>query len=130
MFLFSLNPDGHGKYVSAGHNSAYLYRAARREIEELASNALIIGAFDFAQFGSEEVSLDKGDVLFVYSDGLTEAEDTSGNMFGEERVKEIILREAPLGAERLYEVILTAVQNFTRGRTQTDDITLVIAQRD
>jgi serine phosphatase RsbU (regulator of sigma subunit) len=51
-------------------------------------------------------------------------------MFGEERVKEIILREAPLGAERLYEVILTAVQNFTRGRTQTDDITLVIAQRE
>ena len=39
--------------------------------------------------------MDKGDVLFVYSDGLTEAEDSSGNMFGEERVKEIILREAP-----------------------------------
>ena len=130
MFLFSVDPDGQGKYVSAGHNSAYLYRAAKREIEELASNALIIGAFDFARFGSEEVSLDKGDVLFVYSDGLTEAEDTSGNMFGEERVKEIILREAPLGAERLYEVILAAVQEFTRGRTQTDDITLVIAQRD
>src|SRR6185295_14878573 len=96
----------------------------KREIEELESNALIIGAFDFAQFGAAEVSVERGDVLFVYSDGLTEAEDTLGNMFGEERVKEIILREAPLGAERLYEVILAAVQDFTRGRTQTDDITL------
>ena len=94
------------------------------------STALIIGAFDFAQFESAGVAMNKGDVLFVYSDGLTEAEDSSGSMFGEERVKEIILREAPLGVEPLYESILAAVQDFTRGRTQSDDITLIIAQRD
>ena len=130
MFLVSLPPDGQGRYVSAGHNSAYLYRAAKREIEELESNALIVGAFDFAKFEAADVAMEKGDVLFVYSDGLTEAEDSSDNMFGEERVKEIILREAPSGAEPLYESILSAVQDFTRGRTQSDDITFVIAERD
>jgi sigma-B regulation protein RsbU (phosphoserine phosphatase) len=129
MFLFSLQPDGSGKYVSAGHNSAYLYRAASREIEELTSNALIIGAFDFATFEAAEIVMERGDVLFVYSDGLTEAEDPSGNMFGEERVKEIILREAPSGAESVYDAILPAVQDFIRGHAQTDDITFVIAQR-
>jgi serine phosphatase RsbU (regulator of sigma subunit) len=130
MFLFSVNPDGQGTYVSAGHNAAYLYRAAKREIEELESNALIIGAFDFAQFVGAHVAMDKGDVLFVYSDGLTEAEDSSGSMFGEERVKAIILREAALGAESVYDSVLAALQDFTKGRTQTDDITLVIAQRE
>jgi phosphoserine phosphatase RsbU/P len=129
LFLFSVQPDGNGMYVSAGHNTAYLYRAATREIEELESNALIVGAFDFAVFAGTEITLQRGDVLFVYSDGLTEAEDPSGDMFGEERVKEIILREAPSGAENLYEAILPALQDFIRGRAQTDDITFVIAQR-
>jgi sigma-B regulation protein RsbU (phosphoserine phosphatase) len=129
MFLFSVQPDGTVKYVSAGHNTAYLYRAARREIEELTSNALIIGAFEFAAFVAAEIAMKRDDVLFVYSDGLTEAEDASGNMFGEERVKEIIMREAPSGAESLYEAILPALQDFIRGRAQTDDITFVIAQR-
>jgi phosphoserine phosphatase RsbU/P len=129
MFLFSLQPDGTGKYVSAGHNTAYLYRAARREIEELESNALIIGAFDFAVFAGADMNLQQGDILFIYSDGLTEAEDASGNMFGEDRVKDIILREAPSGAENLYEAILPALQDFIRGQAQTDDITFVIAQQ-
>jgi phosphoserine phosphatase RsbU/P len=129
MFMFSLDPDGSGKYISAGHNTAYLYRAVSRQIEELASNAMIVGAFDFAVFEAADIVLERGDILFVYSDGLTEAEDSSGNMFGEERVKEIILREAPSGAENLYEAILPALQDFIRGHPQTDDITFVIAQR-
>jgi len=129
MFLFSLQPDGNGKYVSAGHNTAYLYRAARREIEELESNSLIVGAFDFAVFAAADITLQQGDILFIYSDGLTEAENASGDMFGEDRVKEIILREAPCGAENLYEAILPALQDFIRGQAQTDDITFVIAQR-
>ncbi len=129
MFVFSIQADGNGKFVSAGHNPAYLYRASRQEIEELPSNSLLIGAFDFAAFTATEICLQAGDVLLVYSDGLTEAEDTSGNMFGEERVKEIILKEAPSGAEQLQEAILGAIEEFTRGRAQTDDITFVIAQR-
>jgi serine phosphatase RsbU (regulator of sigma subunit)/pSer/pThr/pTyr-binding forkhead associated (FHA) protein len=129
MFVFALQADGNGKFVSAGHNPAYLFRASRHEVEELPSNSLIIGAFDFAAFTATDVVLQPGDVLLVYSDGLTEAEDQSGNMFGEDRVKDIILREAPSGAEQLSEAILLGIQEFTRGRAQTDDITFVIAQR-
>jgi sigma-B regulation protein RsbU (phosphoserine phosphatase) len=129
MFLVSIQPDGTGAYVSAGHNSAYLYRSATGLIEELQSTSLIIGAFEFAEFSSDNVVLESGDVLFVYSDGLTEAEDESRAMFGEDRVKEIILREAPNGAKTLYEAILTGIQDFIRGRSQTDDITFVIVQR-
>jgi serine phosphatase RsbU (regulator of sigma subunit) len=129
MFLFSWEPDGNGKYVSAGHNTAYLYRASFGEIEEFPSNNLIVGAFDFPSYVATEIRFETGDVLFAYSDGLTEAEDQSGNMFGEERVKQIILKAAPSGAEELYEATLFAIQEFTRGRNQTDDITFVIAQQ-
>lgn len=129
MFVFCCQPDGKGNFISAGHNTAYLYRASCRKIEELPSNSLIVGAFDFASYVATEIRLQPSDILFAYSDGLTEAEDLSGNMFGEERVKEIILKAALAGAEELYEAVLFAIQEFTRGRTQTDDITFVIAQR-
>ena len=61
--------------------------------------SLILGAFDFATFDAAPFELQHGDVLLVYSDGLTEAEDPSGQMFGEERVKEILLKEGPFGAK-------------------------------
>ena len=129
MFLFSVRPDGNWQFVSAGHNTAYLYRASKNEIEELPSNGLIVGAFDFASFQASELTFDHGDVLVVYSDGLTEAENVSGEMFGEDRVKEVICNQAPAGAEELHEALLLAIHEFTRGRAQTDDITIVIAQR-
>ena len=77
----------------------------------------------------EEHHLDPGDILMVYSDGLTDAEDPSGEMFGEERLKEIIRREAPSGSEQLHKATLAAIEQFTRGRAQTDDITIIIAQQ-
>jgi sigma-B regulation protein RsbU (phosphoserine phosphatase) len=90
---------------------------------------MIIGAFDFATFESSPFNLETNDTLFVYSDGLTEAEDPAGEMFGEERVKDLIRREAPSGSEQLYKATLSAIQEFTHGRAQTDDITIIIAQR-
>jgi len=129
MFLFSIGPDGAGEFVSAGHNPCFVYRASRKEIEELPSNSLIIGAFDFATFQADPLHLDRGDVLLVYSDGLTEAEDPSGAMFGFERVRQILLDEAPSGAEKVHQALLFSLQEFTRGRAQTDDITMIIAEQ-
>jgi serine phosphatase RsbU (regulator of sigma subunit) len=129
MFLFSVQRDGTGHFISAGHNPAYIYRASAHDIEEIVSNNMIVGAFDFASFDASPFSLQSEDILFVYSDGLTEAENLSGEMFGEQRVQEIIRREAPFGSEQLHNAILSAIQQFTGDRAQTDDITIVIAQR-
>lgn len=129
MFLCSLGPDGKGRYISAGHNPAYLYRAAQRAIEELPSTSLVLGAFDFVTYEAAPVELLPGDVLVAYSDGLTEAENGTGEMFGEDRVKEIILREASRGANGLQQALISSVADFTRGQDQTDDITIAIAER-
>ena len=129
MFLCSIAPDGKGQYISAGHNPAFIYRAADGTIDELASTSLILGMFDFAMFEATPIELRPGDVLLAYSDGLTEAENVQEEMFGEDRVKEIIRREAPAGTDRLHDALIASIAEFTRGRDQSDDITLVIAER-
>jgi phosphoserine phosphatase RsbU/P len=129
MFSFTLDPDGHGKYISAGHNPTYLYRAATREIEELSSNNMIVGAFQFATYEAATLNMNPGDVLLAYSDGLTEAENPQGEMLGEEAVKNVIVAEAPSGSEHLEQKLLATIQNFTAGRSLTDDITIIIVER-
>lgn len=126
VFLFILDHQGIGKFVSAGHNPAFLYRARTAEIEELRCSGLVLGAFDFATYESCPLQLGSGDVLVIYSDGLTDAENLDGELFGEERLREIIYREAPGGSQSLESKLLSAIEDFTRGRGQTDDITFLL----
>ena len=129
MFLFTMNSEGQGTYISAGHNPSYLYRAATHEIEELHSNNMIVGAFPFATYEPASLQLNQGDVLLAYSDGLTEAENLKGEMLGEEAVKEIMRTEASAGAMQLEQKLLDTIQSFTAGRLATDDITLILVER-
>src|SRR6266704_5993417 len=129
MFLFTLDSKGSGRYISAGHNPTYLFRAASGDIEEIVSNNMIVGAFPSINYEAARLQLNKGDVLLAYSDGLTEAENPQGDMLGEERVKAIIRAEAPAGSTNLERKLLEGIHNFTMGRSQTDDITIVIVER-
>jgi adenylate cyclase len=129
LFLFLLSPDGAGQFISAGHNIAYLFRAATGEIEELAPDSYFLGMFDFASYQSRTLSLNKGDILMVYSDGLTDAENPQQEMFGEERLLEILRREAPSGSHAVERTFLKAIEDFTQGTPQTDDITFVVVEK-
>jgi phosphoserine phosphatase RsbU/P len=66
LFLFLLSPRGTGQFVSAGHNPAYLFRSATGKIEELVSDAFVLGLFDSASYESSALLLDKVDILVVY----------------------------------------------------------------
>jgi serine phosphatase RsbU (regulator of sigma subunit) len=129
MFVFTMNSDGCGRYISAGHNPTYVFRAATGEIEELHSNNIIVGAFAFATYEPANLKLNPGDVLLAYSDGLTEAENPRGEMLGEEGVKAVIRSEATAGVKQLEQKLLDTIQSFTAGRSQTDDITLILVER-
>src|SRR6185295_9951194 len=106
-----------------------LFRAATNQIEELPSNNMIVGAFQFATYEANDLKLDPGDILLAYSDGLTEAENPQGEMLGEDGVKRVILSEARSGSQNLEQKLLGTIQNFTAGRSLTDDITLIIVER-
>ena len=129
LFLFVLSPDGGGQFISAGHNPAYLFRSATGRIEELCSDHYFLGMFDFASYQSRAFRLDKGDILVVYSDGLTDAQNQQEEMFGEERLLEIIHQEARSGSQALQRRFLTAIEEFTQGTPQTDDITFVVVEK-
>jgi serine phosphatase RsbU (regulator of sigma subunit) len=129
LFLFVLNPQGMGQFISAGHTPAYLFHSATGKIEELGSNANVLGLFDDASYESSVFRLDKGDILVVYSDGLTDAENPQGEMFGEERLLKLIRQEAPSGSQAIEQRLLKAIEAFTQGLPQTDDITFVVIEK-
>ena len=129
IFLFLLGPDGNGQFISAGHNPAYLFRSATRTIEPLVSDLFVLGMFDSATYQSSPLHLCKGDLLVVYSDGLTDAQNQQDEMFGEERLLDLILQEAPSGSQALEQKLLQAIEEFTQGTPQTDDITFVVVEK-
>ena len=129
LFLFLLSQDGGGQFISAGHNPAYLFRSATGKIEELVPDAFVLGMFDSASYESRTFRLDKGDILVVYSDGLTDAENPDGEMFGEERLLEIIQQAAPSGSHAVEQTFLKTIEDFTKGMPQTDDITFVVVEK-
>ncbi len=129
LFLFSLSSGGEGAYISAGHNPAYLLRSSSGEIEELPSKNPILGAFEAVTYETTPFQLQLGDLLVVYSDGVTEAMDPDGNMFEEARLIQAVQEFGPSGGEVLEERILESLDEFTQGMPQTDDITLLLVER-
>ena len=129
LFLFLLGPDGVGRFISAGHTPTYIFRAQTGKIEELVSDAYMLGMFDFATYRPRRFHLDKGDILVTYTDGVTKAENLNGELFGEERLIEIIEREAPTGSKSIERALLVSLEAFTNGMPQPDDITFVVVEK-
>ena len=85
--------------------------------------------FDGACYASRALHLDCGDVLVVYSDGVTEAENPQAEVFGEKRLRDIIRQWAPSGGNVIEQKLLEAVTEFTQGMPQTDDVTFMVVEK-
>ena len=81
LFLFLLNSNGTGQFISAGHNPGYLFRSSTGKIESLRPDAFAVGMFEDSIYPVRPLHLDRGDVLVTYSDGLTDAENSRQEMF-------------------------------------------------
>jgi serine phosphatase RsbU (regulator of sigma subunit) len=130
LFLFLLNPDGSGEFISAGHNPAYLLRARTQEVERLFPEHFVVGMFDSATYESRTLQLRDGDRLLVCSDGVVDAQNHGGEMFGEERFLDIFRSTASSGGEVVRKRLLEALDTFTEGAPASDDITFVIVTRE
>ena len=129
IFVFLLGPNGDGHFISAGHNPAYLFRSATGKIEHLVSDLFVLGMFDSSTYQSCPLHLSQGDLLVVYSDGLPDAQNQQDEMFGEERLRGLISQEATSGSHVLEQKLLKAIEEFTQGTPQTDDITFVVVEK-
>jgi len=118
-------------YSNAGHPCPYHYSLSTNCLEQLSpTDNLLLGirGFEETKFTTEERTWEEGDVLVLYSDGITEAEDTNEEPFGDERLEKIILETSEKSATSIKDCILNALSVHCRGTAQSDDITLVVAK--
>jgi sigma-B regulation protein RsbU (phosphoserine phosphatase) len=114
------------RYANCGHNPPVLVRAGGG-VERLRATTTVVGLFEDWECPVEEQTLHPGDMLVLYSDGVTEARSDEGEEFGESRLIDTILKWRRLSPPELLNRLLEAVQKFS-GAEQEDDITLVIAR--
>jgi len=116
-------------YCNAGHNSPLLVKASGKS-KALKTGGLLLGVFDKQQYKSETLHLEKGDVLFFYTDGLPEAHTPQPLRveFGEKRILDFLLEHRQLRASAIIEAFLDRVKEFTAGAHQHDDLTMVVVK--
>jgi PAS domain S-box-containing protein len=113
-------------YVNAGHNPPLMYRSQSGAVEKLLPTGIVLGALENVDFKSRTVTIGKGDVLVMFTDGVTEAFNAAQELFGEQRLVEVIQKNSQVSAQMLLEQILAAVKAFAGDMPQADDITLLI----
>jgi Stage II sporulation protein E (SpoIIE) len=114
------------RYVNCGHCPAFLLRADG-QCEKLCSTATVLGMFERWDCSVGETSISCGDLLIVYSDGVTESRSASGEFFGEEGLLSTIRANAALPATSLIRAISAAARRFA-GKGRDDDLTLVVGR--
>ena len=122
-----LRPGGRTvEIVSAGHNEALLFRAGARTLEPIRSESTILGFMQGVRHESRCLELQPGDAILLYTDGITEAIDTRGEMFGEERLIEVFRRVAHGPSQAALDAVLAAVEAFADPAAHRDDVTAVV----
>ncbi|MCQ1539345.1 SpoIIE family protein phosphatase, partial [Methanocalculus taiwanensis] len=116
-------------YVNAGHNPPVVFRAATQSIEELMPTGIVLGAVEDAEYFSDVISIESGDVIALYTDGITESVNSKGEWYGEDRLKMIFRENATLSAQDILEKILESVCLFVGDLPQFDDITLMVIKK-
>jgi len=128
LFIGVLDPHARTlRYVNAGHNPQYLIRKGD-VIEKLASTGMPLGLFAGHGYAEKLVPLAEGDLLFFYTDGATEAENESGEMFGSQRLEPLLHGIGNRGIDDLLSGLEEAVRRF-RGRAEPSDDATMMALR-
>jgi phosphoserine phosphatase RsbU/P len=125
LFFGALSANGKLRFVNAGHNPPLVVHADGRA-EELYSASVVLGAFDFAKYEENAIQLTTGDLVCLFTDGVTEARDRNGEMFGEEPLTQLLTQKRDKPTETIVETVFQSVARHSAGTMQTDDISVFI----
>ena len=114
------------RYANGGHHPVFWYRSTEKNIAFLDSDGLLLGIMPQVQFEEKAIQAEPGDLFVMYTDGLIEATNRKGDLYGHERLKRLILRHVQLDAEELVRKILLDLKAFVGKRPLKDDVTLQI----
>ena len=133
MTLFYMTIDlerGHVRWVRAGHDPALIYDPVKDDFEELKGEGLALGVDEeFAYEENLRTQLVSGEVIALGTDGIWEAHNRHGEMFGKDRFREIIRQNANAQANEILDAVYAELNSFTLGIKPEDDLTLVVIKR-
>jgi sigma-B regulation protein RsbU (phosphoserine phosphatase) len=126
VFAGQLSPDGTLLTCNAGHNPPML--VSRNGVARLAEGGTVVGLFDNAKYGAEKAKLEDGDMLVIFSDGVSEALSATDDEFGDDRLMQAILAAGNSSAQHVVDKVLESLRAITHGAPQSDDITMVVVR--
>ncbi|HEX9370255.1 MAG TPA: GAF domain-containing SpoIIE family protein phosphatase [Roseiflexaceae bacterium] len=130
LFYGILRPEnGLLRYACAGHNPPLLFRAVDAAPIELNTPGIALGVLEHATLGDAETTIEPGDILVCYTDGVTEAVNAAEEPFGIPRLIEVVLAQRERCAAEVLDAISEALLAFTEGLPPFDDVTLVVIKR-
>ncbi len=128
MFFIKIEPESKTlSWVRAGHEPPLLYHASTGEFSQLDKGGLVLGidnSYEYEQTITHEIN--PGDIIFIGTDGISEARNEEDDLFGKERIQEIIKQFYQKSAKEIQSELLAQLADFSKGRKQEDDITLVL----
>jgi phosphoserine phosphatase RsbU/P len=127
LFYAELEDNGNFFYVNAGHNPPLFF--GHQEVHELTRGGLILGPYPKAKYERGFVYFENGNILVMYSDGVTEATNTVGEEFGPDRIKEIVQANRSASSKQLCDMIFQATDEFANFFPPKDDRTLFIVRK-
>ncbi len=130
-FYGILEPDtGRMRYVNAGHNPPYLISSQKgKPFDRLRATGMALGVMEDSVWNQKMARFSPGDVLLLYTDGITEAQNLSGQFYGEHRLQGVLRSLGSRPAEEILEMLLEDLRQFTGGVPQQDDVTLIVVRR-
>lgn len=130
-FFCVLDPrSGHVVYANAGHPPPLLVRADGTAAFLETAGVPAVGILPDQRYGLGECALEPGDLLFMYSDGVTEAENGGGEQFGEGRLRRLLSENPSRPAGQVAGALLDALRDFAVQEVKTDDVTCVLLRRE
>ena len=131
MTLFFLVVEGRSgqlTWVRAGHDPAIVYSPDSDQFGELKGEGIPLGVDQGWQYKESTAQIEPGQILVLTTDGIMETHNQAGDMFGKDRIKEVIRRNAHLDAGGIRRAMFTAVEDFRGRASREDDVTLVVAK--
>ena len=128
MFFGILDQQGGLEYINAGHPSPILIRQNGSAEEAFTEGSFPVGLVPQAEYFTAAVKLEPGDTLVLFSDGVTEAMDPKEDFFGIPRLVQMLTGHNDTPLDELQKLLLEAVENFSRGASQADDLTLLLVR--